>query len=213
MEKAFGAIRSSDQDNVKFTAYLLQRRVANTYENDFEFFNWGNCRAFYAKYFPRSKLLQLEREFLNLVQGSMAVDDYETEFNRLSKFFTSLVSDDESRVRRFKNGLNAHIHRGLAPLHLISYNEVVGRAKSLDFVWRETQEAMRDFQKKRILPNFKPLKKSQASVTFNDRLPPHAAQSYHGKTSQQRPRCSFCCRGHQSSECIHVTGACFRYGQ
>ncbi|KAK6228418.1 hypothetical protein SCA6_000758 [Theobroma cacao] len=86
---------------------------------------------------------------LNLIQeGSMIVDDYEAKFDQLSKFATGLVSDDESRAKRFENGLNAHIRKGLAPLHLISYNEVVGRVKSLDAVWKETQEAMKDFQKK-----------------------------------------------------------------
>ncbi|KAK6228417.1 hypothetical protein SCA6_000757 [Theobroma cacao] len=107
MEKAFDAMHFSDEDKENF------------------------CTAFFAKFFPRSKLLQLEREFLNLVQGSMIVDDYEAEFDQLSKFATSLVSDDESRAKRFENGLNTHIRKGLAPLHLISYNEVVGRVKSL----------------------------------------------------------------------------------
>ncbi|KAK6228419.1 hypothetical protein SCA6_000759 [Theobroma cacao] len=81
-------------------------------------------------------------------KGSMIVDDYEAKFDQLSKFATGLVSDDESRAKRFENGLNAHIRKGLAPLHLISYNEVVRRVKSLDAVWKETQEAMKDFQKK-----------------------------------------------------------------
>ncbi|KAK6229585.1 hypothetical protein SCA6_018536 [Theobroma cacao] len=219
MEKAFDAMRSSDQDKWK--------GVARTHDNDPEFFNWENFRtAFYAKYFPRSKLLQLEREFLNLVQGSMTVDDYEAEFDRLSKFAIALVSDDESKARRFENGLNAHIRRGLAPLHLISYNEVVGRAKSLDAVWRETQEARKDFQKKRGRDSdfrgkrafsspskFQTTEKSRASATFKDRLPPRGTQSYHGKTSQQGLRCSVCGGGHRAAECRRVTGACFRCGQ
>ncbi|XP_017976556.1 PREDICTED: uncharacterized protein LOC108662033 [Theobroma cacao] len=195
MEKAFVAMRSSDQDKIIFAVYLLQgnahnwwKGVTRTHDNDPEFFNWENFRTtFYAKYFPRSNLLQLEREFLNLVKGSMTVDDYEAEFDRLSKFVTALVSDDESRARRFENGLNAHIRRGLAPLHLISYNEVVGRAKSLD--------ASRDF------------------ATFKDRLPLWGTQSYHGKTSQQGLRCSVCGGGHQATKYRRVTGACFRCGQ
>ncbi|KAK6249538.1 hypothetical protein SCA6_003543 [Theobroma cacao] len=234
MKKAFDAMRSSDQDKVRFAVYLLQgsahnwwKGVARTHDNDPEFFNWENFRtAFYAKYFPRSKLLQLEREFLNLVQGSMTVDDYEAEFDRLSKFAIALVSDDESRARRFENGLNAHIRRGLAPLHLISYNEVVGRAKSLDAVWRETHEARKDFQKKRGKDSdfrgkrafsspskFQTTEKSRASATFKDRLPPRGTQSYHGKTSQQGLRCSVCGGGHRAVECRRVTGACFRCGQ
>ncbi|KAK6232886.1 hypothetical protein SCA6_002959 [Theobroma cacao] len=186
MEKAFVAMRFSDQDKIRFAVYLLQgsahnwwKGVTRTHDNDPEFFNWENFRTtFYAKYFPRSKLLQLEREFLNLVKGSMTVDDYEAKFDRLSKFVTALVFDDESRARRFENGLNAHIRRGLAPLHLISYNEV-----------------SRDF------------------ATFKDRLPPWGTQSYHGKTSQQGLRCSVCGGGHQAIEYRRVTGAYFRCGQ
>ncbi|KAK6242118.1 hypothetical protein SCA6_007507 [Theobroma cacao] len=53
------------------------------------------------------------------------MDDYEVEFDRLSKFATSLVSHHESRARWFENSLNTHICRGLALLHLTSHNEVV----------------------------------------------------------------------------------------
>ncbi|KAK6255761.1 hypothetical protein SCA6_017066 [Theobroma cacao] len=62
------------------------------------------------------------------------MDDYEAEFDWLSKFATSLVSDDESKARRFENGLNAHIHIGLTLLHLISYKEVL--LKSFELLLR-----------------------------------------------------------------------------
>ncbi|XP_038979924.1 uncharacterized protein LOC120110029, partial [Phoenix dactylifera] len=41
--------------------------------------------AFYSKYFPSSRLRELEREFLNLNEGTMTVDEYEAEFDRLSR--------------------------------------------------------------------------------------------------------------------------------
>ncbi|KAK6240869.1 hypothetical protein SCA6_006258 [Theobroma cacao] len=234
MEKGFDAMRSSDQDKVRFAIYPLQgnaynwwKRVTHTHENDPKFFSWENFRStLYAKYFSRSKLLQLEREFLNLVQGSLTVDDYEAEFDRLSKFATALVSEDENRARRFENGLNAHMRKGLAPLYLISYNEVVDRAKSLNTVWTETQEARKDFQKKRVrdsdflgkrafssLSKFQATERSRASATFKDRFPPQGTQSYHGKTSQQGPKCLVCGGGHRATECRRVTGAYFRCGQ
>ncbi|OMO72789.1 Retrotransposon gag protein, partial [Corchorus capsularis] len=115
----------------------------------------------------------------------MTVDEYETEFDRLSKFAPRLVSDDESKARRFERGLNAHIRRGLAPLHLTSYDEMVGRAKSLDIVWRETQVDMnQNSQKKRYrdsdlqakksfsTPKFQATKRSQSSTTFKSMFPP-----------------------------------------
>ncbi|EOY00362.1 Uncharacterized protein TCM_010211 [Theobroma cacao] len=63
----------------------------------------------------------------------MAVDDYEAKFNRLSKFVIYLAFDYESRARRFENDLNAHICKALAPLHLASYDELVGRGEILRF--------------------------------------------------------------------------------
>ncbi|KAK6242031.1 hypothetical protein SCA6_007420 [Theobroma cacao] len=63
-----------------------------------------------------------------LKASNMAVDDYEAKFNRLSKFVIYLAFDYESRARRFENDLNAHICKALAPLHLASYDELVGRA-------------------------------------------------------------------------------------
>ena len=60
----------------------------------------------------------------------MIVDEYEMVFDRLSMYTLKLVDDD----RRFEGGLHAHIHRGLGALHLTSFAEVVGRAKSVDTV-------------------------------------------------------------------------------
>lgn len=60
------------------------------------------CSIFYSKYFPSSQLMESKREFLNLFQGEMAMDEYETEFDRLSHFAPTLIVDDESRMKSFK---------------------------------------------------------------------------------------------------------------
>ncbi|WRX25667.1 Retrotransposon gag domain - like 10 [Theobroma cacao] len=213
MEKAFVAMRFSDQDKIRFAVYLLQgsahnwwKGVTRTHDNDPEFFNWENFRTtFYAKYFPRSKLLQLEREFLNLVKGSMTVDDYEAKFDRLSKFVTALVFDDESRARRFENGLNAHIRRGLAPLHLISYNEVVvcgGGHQAIEYrrvtgaYFRCGQLGHRIAYCPLVLPECQSVQKPQNSRTFETTAqrtqPTHVVQTTQAPSSRHqkvgRPR-------------------------
>ncbi|XP_038976892.1 uncharacterized protein LOC120107612 [Phoenix dactylifera] len=60
--------------------------VERTLAPEHEALTWQRFRtAFYSKYFPSSRLRELEREFLNLNQGTMTVDEYEAEFDRLSR--------------------------------------------------------------------------------------------------------------------------------
>ncbi|XP_038978966.1 uncharacterized protein LOC120109276 [Phoenix dactylifera] len=61
--------------------------VERTLAPEQEALTWQRFRtAFYSKYFPSSRLRELEREFLNLNQGTMTVDEYyEAEFDRLSR--------------------------------------------------------------------------------------------------------------------------------
>lgn len=57
--------------------------------------------AFYEKYFPRSVVEKMERELLNLIQGSKFMAAYEDTFNTLSRFAPTLVDNKEKRCRRF----------------------------------------------------------------------------------------------------------------
>ncbi|XP_020104801.1 uncharacterized protein LOC109721550 [Ananas comosus] len=133
MEKAFTAMQCTDEEKVRFGTFMLQGRANNWWESELRTrgsnlsaISWKDFRsAFYAKYFPRSKLRQLERQFLDLKQGSTSVEEYEAEFDRLSQFAPKLVDDNESRAKRFEEGPNGYIRTGLAPLHLEAYDEVV----------------------------------------------------------------------------------------
>ncbi|XP_020114375.1 uncharacterized protein LOC109728396 [Ananas comosus] len=189
MEKAFSAMQCTDE------------------EKDFR-------SSFYAKYFPRSKLRQLERQFLDLKQGSMSVEEYEAEFDRLSHFAPKLVNDDESRAKRFEEGLNGHIRTGLAPLHLEAYDDVVSRAKSLDSVWRQTREERKTNQKKRNKDSFREGdRNSRESDRSNDSERLRNTPTRGGQPNRdQKLKCSVCGGWHKDSDCRHVTGGCFRCG-
>ncbi|XP_038970573.1 uncharacterized protein LOC120104118 [Phoenix dactylifera] len=116
MEKAFRAMECTDEEKVRFAIYMLQDRahhwwksVERTLAHEHEAVTWQRfCTAFYSKYFPSSRLRELEREFLNLNQGNMTVDEYEAEFDRLSRFAPTLIMKVESRMGRFEEGLKPH---------------------------------------------------------------------------------------------------------
>lgn len=60
------------------------------------------------------------------------------ELDKVSRYATKFVNDDYSRARHFEGRLHSHIRRGLVALHLTSYVEIVGHAKSLDSIWSNT---------------------------------------------------------------------------
>ncbi|KAL5570134.1 hypothetical protein UlMin_026709 [Ulmus minor] len=119
MEKAFLVVRCTDVEKVDYAAYMLQedaydwwRMVKCQHENDTEAFTWEMFKnEFFNQYFPKSVRREKEREFSRLEQGNKTVAEYEASFARLAKFAPDLVAMEESRARRFEEGLRASIRQ------------------------------------------------------------------------------------------------------
>ena len=61
--------------------------------------------AFKGKYVGASYVDARRKEFLNLVQGSKSVAEYESEFLRLSRYASGIVATEYERSIRFEDGL------------------------------------------------------------------------------------------------------------
>ncbi|XP_038984429.1 uncharacterized protein LOC103696882 [Phoenix dactylifera] len=80
--------------------------VERTLAAEQEALTWQRFRtAFYSKYFPSSHFRELEREFLNLSQGTMTVDEYEAEFDRKE------TQDSKDRIQK-KRSRDDDTHSG-----------------------------------------------------------------------------------------------------
>lgn len=55
--------------------------------------------SLFCKYFTTDKIVQFEKKFINLTQGNMTIDEYEMEFDKLSRYAPKLIDDDQSRAR------------------------------------------------------------------------------------------------------------------
>jgi len=89
--------------------------VERRHEKDEEPFNWAKFHEeFYAKHFPSSQRREMEKQFIGLSQPNRTVDEYEAEFDRVSRFAPTLVADEQSKMRRFEEELNDNVHRLLA---------------------------------------------------------------------------------------------------
>lgn len=67
-------------------------------------------------------------EFLELVQGTMAMAQYEAKFNELACFAPHIVVDDTKKAFKFEQGLKPNIRSRLSTLLIQAYSSIVERA-------------------------------------------------------------------------------------
>ncbi|KAA0047656.1 gag-protease polyprotein [Cucumis melo var. makuwa] len=78
--------------------------------------------SFYAKFLSANVKYAKQQKFLNLEQGDMSVEQYNAEFDMLSRFAPDVVKDEEARTEKFVRDLSLHeradsskaVSRGLA---------------------------------------------------------------------------------------------------
>lgn len=214
MEKTFNGMHCSKENKVSCAAFMLKegaydswlmekhKHASNTVPYTWEMFK----DAFYAKFFPRSEQIQRERDFIKLEQGSKAVGEYEAEFARMSRFAPTLVADEESRARRFEEGLRPQIRQGVAPFELRTYKDVVNKALLVERgindvrIERETNQKKRQGQEQNRGGNY--------GSAQGKRHQPNTSNQ-----TSQGVRCPICGNSHEEKDCRWKTGACFKCGK
>jgi hypothetical protein len=74
---------------------------------ELESINWPEFRAaFYAHHVPQGVIKLKKKEFQDLKQGSMSVNEYITMFSQMSRYDPHEVDTDEKKHECFLNGLN-----------------------------------------------------------------------------------------------------------
>jgi hypothetical protein len=71
-----------------------------------ESINWPEFRAAFRVYHVPHGVIKLKKEFQDLKQGSMSVNEYVTMFTQLSHYTPHEVDTDEKKQECFLNGLN-----------------------------------------------------------------------------------------------------------
>ncbi|KAK1577013.1 hypothetical protein Q3G72_018432 [Acer saccharum] len=221
IEKVFTAINCPNEQKVIFASFVLQdeadhwwdatSRILRTTLRENNPITWEMfTNAFNEKYFPDRVRFKMERDFLSLRQGSKSVAEYEEQFTSLSRFAASLIPDDESKGRRFLDGLHPDIQSKVEVLKLGRYADIVDRAMIAERSLEEVKK-MRDAQNKQ----------DQQSTSRDDGSIMHGTEEHnevatkgnHENSSQkQNLLCTRCGKLH-SGECFWKTGACFQCGQ
>uniref|UniRef100_A0A2N9GS05 RNA-directed DNA polymerase n=1 Tax=Fagus sylvatica TaxID=28930 RepID=A0A2N9GS05_FAGSY len=186
MEKAFRVLKCAEEEKVNYATYMLQgdaydwwrmEEDKHNHDHDPESYTWEMFKAaFYEKYFPTSR-----------------------------RFAPTLVAEEDSKARRFEEGLRPRIKTSVIAFELTTYRAVVNKALLIERGLNETQADREDRQKKKPRPTGP--QSGQSSGGQAKRLGNQTT------TSNAQSSCSRCGKSHAEKDCRWLSGACFACGQ
>ncbi|GFS40196.1 hypothetical protein Acr_00g0067070 [Actinidia rufa] len=202
---------TEEELRVLFASYQLQgdalqwwRTVEESVAKKWEPFR----KAFLDQYFTDTARESLRMEFINLVQGSMTVAQYEAKFTSLSRFAKAFVSTEEEKAKQFMRGLRPSIRNKLAGNLIKVYSTMVSAAAAIEETLNETRKitnpkSQREGTSNQFEGRFsKKLKSSTSQQQHPTRSSPITSAAASGQTSRGGPTCFGCHQpGHRVMDC------------
>jgi hypothetical protein len=116
VEKKLVIAQCTDHEKVLFAVHQLYGTAANWWETycnshaNVDTITWNKFKAhFQTQYVPRGTMKLKKKEFADLKQGSMTVNEYLNSFIQLSRYAPDNINTDEKKYDMFLNGLNDDI--------------------------------------------------------------------------------------------------------
>jgi hypothetical protein len=113
IEKKLMIAQCMDREKVLFAAHQLFGMVANWWETycnthaDINSITWNEFQTCFRTHFvPHSTMKQNKKEFADLKQGSMYVNEYLNSFIQFSRYAPDDINTNEKKQDMFSNGLN-----------------------------------------------------------------------------------------------------------
>ncbi|KAL0533851.1 hypothetical protein IC582_028122 [Cucumis melo] len=117
LETIFRYMKCPEDQKVQCAVFMLTDRGTAWWETtermlggDVSQITWQQFKeSFYAKFFSASLRDAKRQEFLNLEQGDMTVEQYDAEFDMLSRFAPEMIATEGARADKFVRGLRLDI--------------------------------------------------------------------------------------------------------
>ena len=143
MEKIFKFLECIDSQKVNYATYMFDGPIELWWKSKERIFlegiggnaqiSWAEfLKKFYDQYFIECFRDKQATAFDELVQGSMGVAQYETNFTELSRFAPHLVTIEALRVKKFHKGLNFKIKEHLTTAQVHGYKNLVVLAEVVE---------------------------------------------------------------------------------
>ncbi|KAA0040547.1 pol protein [Cucumis melo var. makuwa] len=171
---------------------------------------------FYAKFFSANVKHAKLQEFLNLEQGDMTVEQYDAEFDMLSRFASDVVRDKAARMEKFVRGLRLDLQGIVRALRPATHADALRIALDLSLHERADPSkaagrgsALGQKRKVETQPDVIPQRTLRSGGVFQRHRRELAAA---GRTLRELPACTTCGKVH-GGRCLAGSGVCFRCRQ
>jgi hypothetical protein len=127
VEKKLVIAQCTDREKVLFVAHQLYGTTTNAHVN-IDTITWNEFKArFHTPYVPRGTMKLKRKEFANLRQGGMLVNEYLNSFIQLSRYAPDDINTDEKKQDVFLNGLNNDIQFQLLNTDYADFQHMVDK--------------------------------------------------------------------------------------
>jgi hypothetical protein len=147
VEKKLVIAQCTDREKVLLAAHQLYGTVANWWEMycnthaDVDTITWNEFKARFRTYYvPRGTMKLKRKEFADLKQGGMTVNEYFNSFIKLSKYAPDDINTDEKKQDVFLNGLNDDIQFQLLNTDYADFQHMVDKAIVVENKIREMEK-------------------------------------------------------------------------
>jgi hypothetical protein len=134
-EKKLVITQCTDREKVLFAVHQLYGTPANWWETYYnthvnvDAITWNEFKArFCTHYVPRGAMKLKRKEFTDLKQGGMTVNEYINSFIQLSRYAPADINTDEKKHDVFLNGLNDYIQFQLLNTDYADFQHMVDKA-------------------------------------------------------------------------------------
>ncbi|KAL0533867.1 hypothetical protein IC582_028138 [Cucumis melo] len=224
LETIFRHMKCPEDQKVQCAVFMLTDRGTAWWETtermldgDVSQITWQQFKeSFYAKFFSASLRDAKRQEFLNLEQGDMTVEQYDAEFDMLSRFAPEMIATEAARADKFVRGLRLDIQglvRAFRPathadaLRLAVDLSLQERANSSKTAGRGLTSGQKRKAEQQPVPepqrNFRP---GGEFRSFQQK--PFEA----GEAARVKPLCTTCGK-HHLGRCLFGTRTCFKCRQ
>jgi hypothetical protein len=111
-EKKLQVVQCNNRERVLLATHQLSGLATDWWDTyveaheEPESINWPEFRAAFRAHHVPQGVIKLKKEFQDLKQGPMSVNEYVTKFTQLSRYALNEVDTDENKQDYFLNGLN-----------------------------------------------------------------------------------------------------------
>ncbi|KAL0544325.1 hypothetical protein IC582_019438 [Cucumis melo] len=159
-------------------------------------------KSFYAKFFSASLRDAKRQEFLNLEQGDMTVEQYDAEFDMLSRFAPEMIATEAARADKFVRGLRLDIQGLVRAFRPATHADALRLAVDLSLQERANSSKTAG----RGSTSGQKRKAEQQPVP----VPQRNFRS--GEAARGKPLCTTCGK-HHLGRCLFGTRTCFKCRQ